>query len=222
MMEASRPGMSTTPSSVAATHEPFGTRLRHAVTAALFAAVHFLPKLLQVRRNASTWFALRLALGLFGAALVILPLSFGNYLILPIVGLALFLAATLLPPAPQGVTDEEIARELGALIVVDGGDYEAGSVLGFPAKIYVGPEEVRVLDPYHRTLLAIPVAEISSANAEECEGEWSFRIRWANEEALFAYDGIFAEHLARVAQGAVRGVKRHAPAAVPKSRAASA
>jgi hypothetical protein len=216
--------MSTTPNSATATHEATATRQRHAFAHTLLGAAHFLPSVRNLRRNPGTWLAFRVALGAFGAALVILPLSFGYYLLLPILGLALFLAAILLPPAPQEATDEEIAHELGARVIVEGGDYEAGSVLGFPAKIYVGPEQVWVLDPYHRTLVAIPVAEISSANAEECQGKWSFRIRWKNEEALFAYDGMFAQHLAQAAQDAVREAMRAAPQpqVVAKSRAAGA
>lgn len=184
------------------------TRLRQAASGAAFAAVRFAPKVKQLRHNASAWFAIRVLMGFLGAALVVLPLSFGYFLILPILGMALFLAAILLPPSPHEVSDEEIARELGAQWIVEGGDYQAGRVLGFPTKIFVGTGEVWVLDPLHRTLVIIPVAEIASANAEETDGKWAFRICWPGGEALFAYDGMFAGHLAKIAQDTVRGVMR--------------
>jgi hypothetical protein len=200
--------MSTTSTTETQLRDSMTTRLRQAASGAAFAAVQLAPKVKQLRHNASAWFAIRVVMGLLGAALVVLPLSFGYFLILPILGMALFLAAILLPPSPHEVSDEEVARELGAQWIVEGGDYQAGHVLGFPAKIFVGTEEVWVLDPLHRTLVVIPVAEIASANAEETGGKWAFRICWPGGEALFAYDGMFAEHLAKIAQDTVRGVMR--------------
>lgn len=214
--------MGTTTTSESQKSESAALRLRQGVNALVFAAAQLAPRIRRLRQNPTSWFAIRVMMGLAGAALVVLPLSFGYFLILPILGMALFLAATLLPPAPHDVTDEEIAQELGALWVLEGGDYQAGSVLGFPAKIFVGSEEVWALDPLHRTLVVIPVAEIGSANAEETDGKWAFRICWSGGDALFAYDGIFAERLAKLAQETVRGVMRRAPAQAPRSRAASA
>lgn len=200
--------MSTTVTSEPPIRESAITRLRSKTHAAVFAAAQLAQKLRRLRQNSSSWFAIRLAMGFAGAALVVLPLSFGYFLILPILGMVLFLAATLLPPSPPDVTDEEIAQELGANCVLEGGDYQTGSVLGFPAKIFVGADELWVLDPLHRTLVAIPIAGIGSANAEETDGQWAFRICWSGSEALFAYDGMFAERLAKLAQETVRAVMR--------------
>jgi hypothetical protein len=215
--------MSVTTTSETQPRESAAFRLRQAVRDAVFAVVQLAPKAKQLQQNPSTWFAIRLALGTLGAALVVLPLSLGNFLVLPILGLALFLAATLLPPSPHDVSDDEIARELGAQIVLNGGDYQAGSVLGFPAKLFVGEEEVCVLDPLHRTLVVIPLAKIASADAEETDGKWAFRVRWSGEEALFRYDGMFAEQFAKTAQDTVRGRMRRAePPVKAMSRAAGA
>ena len=214
--------MSTTTTSETQPRESVLLRLRQAMSAAAFAALRWTPRLKQLRHSPGAWFAVRLGMGLLGAALVVLPLSLGYFLILPILGMALFLAAILLPPSPHEVSDEEIARELGAQWIVEGGDYQPGHVLGFPAKIYVGAEEVWVLDPLHRTLVVIPVAEIASADAEETDGKWAFRIRWQGGEALFAYDGMFAAHLAKIAQDTVRGVLRRAEPAKGKAQAAGA
>ncbi len=214
--------MSTPTTSETQPREPVFLWLRQAMSNAAFAALRWLPKLKQLPHNRGAWFAVRLGMGLLGAALVVLPLSLGYFLILPILGMALFLAAILLPTSPHEMSDEEIARELGAQWIVEGGDYQPGHVLGFPAKIYVGAEEVWVLDPLHRTLVVIPVAEIASADAEETDGKWAFRIRWQGGEALFAYDGMFAAHLAKIAQDTVRGVLRRAEPAKGKAQAAGA
>lgn len=216
--------MSATTTSETQPRESLLLRLRQAINDAIFAVVQSAPKIKQLRQNPSAWFAIRLVLGSLGAALVVLPLSLGNFLVLPILGMALFLAATLLPPSPHDVSDDEIARELGAQIVLNGGDYQAGSVLGFPVNLFVGEEEVWVLDPMHRTLVEIPLAGITSADAEETGGRWAFRIRWSGEEALFRYDGMFAEQFAKTAQDAVRGRMRRTepPPVKAMSRAAGA
>ena len=214
--------MSTTTTPEPSVREPVTSRLRQQLEALMFRAAQLAPKLRRLRQNPSSWFAIRLIMGLSGAALVVLPLSFGYFLILPILGMALFLTAALLPPAPHEVTDEEIARELGAHRVLEGGDYQAGTVLGFPAKIFVGSDDLWVLDPLHRTLLAIPIAEIGSANAEETSGKWAFRICWRGGEALFAYDGMFAEFHAHAAQETIRGAMREQHPAKPLTRAAGA
>src|SRR5689334_24922311 len=98
----------------------------------------------------------------------------------------------------------------------------SGTVLGFPAKIFVGSDDLWVLDPLHRTLLAIPIAEIGSANAEETAGKWAFRICWSGGQALFAYDGIFAERHAQAAQETIRDAMRQQHPAKPLTRAAGA
>ena len=225
MMGTPQAGMSTSLSSIAVAHDSTGTRLKLRVSGAIFKAIHLIPRLLEIRRSRSSWLAFRVALGLFGAGLVVLPLGLlaNNFILaLPVFGLGLFILAILLPPALDGVSDKDKAQELGALIVVDGGDFHRGSVLGFPARIYVGAKQVWVLDPHHQDLLTIPVEEIVSANAEECDGKWSVRICWVRDEALFAYEGMFAEYLAHVAQGALRGVMRLREPVKAKSRAASA
>jgi hypothetical protein len=224
MMKVPQAGMSTTPSTISLADDPSGTRLKLRISGALFKAIHLIPRLLEIRRSKSSWLAFRVALGIFGAGLVVLPLGLlaNNFILaLPIFGLGLFIVAILLP-ALDTVSDKEKARELGALILVDGGDYKRGSVLGYPAKIYVGAEKIWILDPHHQDLLTIPAGEIASANAEETGGKWSLRICWGRDEAVFAYDGMFAEYLACVAQGAVRGAMRLREPVKAKSRAASA
>ena len=213
MMGTPQAGMSTSPSSIAVAHDSTGTRLKLRVSGAIFKAIHLIPRLPEIRRSRSSWLAFRVALGLLA----------NNFILaLPVFGLGLFILAILLPSALDGVSDKDKAQELGALIVVDGGDFHRGSVLGFPARIYVGAKQVWVLDPHHQDLLTIPVEEIVSANAEECDGKWSVRICWVRDEALFAYEGMFAEYLAHVAQGALRGVMRLREPVKAKSRAASA
>jgi hypothetical protein len=72
-------------------------------------------------------------------------------------------------------------------------------------------------------LAVISVPELISARAEEMQGQWVLRVRWADRTAVFAYSGVFAEHLARVAESTVQSVMRPTLPVLPqRSRAANA
>jgi hypothetical protein len=79
-----------------------------------------------------------------------------------------------------------------------------------------------VLDSHFQSILNIPVSEITLSQAEESHGGWFLRVNWANKTAVFAYRGVFAEHLARVAETTIRSVMRPALPVLPQSRAAGA
>jgi hypothetical protein len=202
--------------------EGFGKKFRQLAVAALFALVLLIPKILHVRRNLRSWMLFRIFLGVAGAALVILPLGAWSSYSPAIVGLAMFISAVLLPPAkPESHADDK-ARELGALVVVNGGHFQPGNEPSAPVQLFVGAETVWVLDRHFQPLLQIPVSEIAAAGAEKSEESWRLRVTWASHTAEFSYGGIFAEHLARVAECTVRGVMRPALPVLPQRRAAGA
>src|ERR1700749_3147716 len=91
--------MSTAPATAASPSEATTSRLRNLMIGAVFAAILLIPKILRIRHNAQSWMAFRIFLGFAGAALVVLPLSLWNSWLAAIAGLAMFLAAILLPPA---------------------------------------------------------------------------------------------------------------------------
>jgi hypothetical protein len=117
---------------------------------------------------------------------------------------------------------DDAARELGALVVVNGGRYQPGNAPAAAVQLFVGAERVWALDSHLKPLLVIPVAEMTSARAEFSEGQWFLRIRWADHQAEFAYHGIFSEHLARVAESTLQSVMRPSLPVIPQRRAASA
>lgn len=202
--------------------ESIGTRLRNALVGTAFAFVLVIPRLLHLRHNPRSWAAFRVLLGFAGAALVILPLSFWNNYLLAIVGLSMFIAAILLPPAYPDSSAQDKAVELGALVVINGGRYQPGNAPSAQVRLYVGHENLWALDVHLQPLVVVPVAEIASAHAERFENQWLLQIRWHDRSADFAYRGVFAEHLARVAESTIRGVMRPSLPVVPKSRAAGA
>jgi hypothetical protein len=215
--------MSTAPATAASQHEGTGARLRNSVIGAMFAAVLLIPKLLRIRRNTQSWMAFRIFLGFAGAALVMLPLSLWNSWLAAIAGLAMFLGAILLPPAEPRTIPDEKARELGALVIVNGGKYQPGNAAPAFVQLFVGAERIWALDSQFQPLLVIPAAEIISASAIQApKNHWILQVRWSDNDAEFSYQGIFAEHLARVAESSLGSVIHPPLPILPRSRAASA
>jgi hypothetical protein len=216
--------MSTAPVTAASQDEGIGARLRNLLIGAMFAVVLLIPKLLRVRHNAQSWMAFRIFLGFAGAALVVLPLSLWNSWLAAIAGLGMFLAAILLPPVRSHTLPDDKARELGALVVVNGGKYQSGNAAPSPVQLFVGSEHIWALDAHLQPLLVIPTAEIISANAIQAQvkNHWILQVRWSDHAAEFSYTGIFAEHLARVVQSTLGSVMHSPLPVLPRSRAASA
>ena len=213
--------MSTTSTSVVS-QETTAARLRNFGLGALFALVLLLPKLLHIRRDRRSWLTFRILLAIAGASLVVLPISLWNSWHAALAGLAMFLTAILLPGAKPDTTLPDAVARLGALVVVNGGSYQLEDAPPSLVQLFVCPERIYVLDSRQHPLLVIPTAEISSALAAESSSEWILRIRWAEHTADFHYSGIFAEHLARVAESTLRGVIHPPLPVLPQKRAASA
>jgi len=214
MSAASNPALSQ--------QESFGKRLRHLAVGVLFALVLLVPKILHARRNARSWMLLRIFLGVAGAALVILPLCAWSSYAPVIAGLTMFVSAILLPPAKPVTNADDKARELGALVVVNGGRFKLGDAASFAAQLFVGAEQISVRDSRRQSFLEIPVGEITSALTKESHGRWFLCVNWGDKTAAFAYDGVFAEHLACVAETTIHSVMRPALPVLPQRRAAGA
>ncbi len=214
--------MSAASNPALAQQESFGKRLRHVAIGVLFALVLLIPKILHARRNAHSWMLFRIFLGVAGAALVILPLGAWSSYAPAIAGLVLFVSAILLPPAKPVTNVDDKARELGALVVVNGGRFKLGDAASFAAQLFVGVDHISVRDSRLQSFLEIPVGEITSAQAKESQGRWFLRVNWGDKTAAFAYDGVFAEHLARVAETTIQSVMRPALPVLPQRRAAGA
>src|SRR6266851_6420549 len=192
--------MSDTSNPALSQPEGLGKKLRQLAVGTLFALVLIIPKILHVRRNPRSWILFRIFLGVAGAALVVLPLGLGTSFVPAIVGLAMFISAILLPPAKPNTNADDKARELGALVVINGGHFQSGNAPSAGVQLFVGAESVWVLDRRFDPLQEIPVTEITAARAEQSEESWRLRMTWAGRTAEFSYRGIFAEHLARVAE----------------------
>src|SRR5580658_1574314 len=154
--------MNSTATSAQSQTETLAARLQKLAVGALFAGVLLVPKILNLRRDERSWTAFRILLGIAGAGFVILPLAFWNSWLAAIAGLVMFLTAALLPPALTIVTADDKARELGALVVVNGGKTRMSNSVSVPVRLLVGTENIWALDAHLQTRLIIPVAEVTS------------------------------------------------------------
>jgi hypothetical protein len=214
--------MNVTASPATTQEETLGTRLRNIAVGTLFALVLLVPKVLHLRRDPPSWMAFRILLAVAGAALVVLPLSLWNSWLAALAGLAMFLTSILLPPAKSHTRVDDKARELGALVVVNGGEYQPSNAPAAAVQLFAGTERIWALDARLQPLLEIPASEISSVRADEIGAQWVLRIRWTDRVVEFSYRGVFAEHLARVAESTIRSVMRSPLPVLPRSRAAGA
>lgn len=202
--------------------EPLGVRLRQLLLGTLFALVLLVPKILHLRRNPRSWILFRVFLGIVGAALVVLPLGWNNSYLLSLVGLILFTGSVLLPPAKPAIGIDDKARELRALVVINGGSYAPIGAGPSAVRLLVGAESIYALDARFEPLLVIPVNEITLARAEQSGARWVLRIVWSSHTSQFCYHGVFAEHLARVAESTLQRVMRSAVPVIQQSHAAGA
>ncbi len=214
--------MSSSPSPIQSQPRHSGSALHNIFLGALFALVLLVHKIIYLR-NPRLWVFFRIFLGVAGAALVLVPLVSGNNYVLPIVGLVMFVTAILLPSAKPQTTVDEKSRELGALVVVNGGRFRpADASSPVAVQFFVGAGRISVLDAHFQPLLEIPAGEITSAHAEQTEKGWLLEVAWSTHVEEFSYRGVFAERLAHLAETSLHSVMRPALPTVPQRRAASA
>jgi hypothetical protein len=200
--------------------ETVAGRLHRGALWFLFAGVLLVPKTLALRRKPRTWNALRLTVSLAAATLAAAawmwaPESHTRTFAM-IVGTVFVLLALLIPPEHQRPSVDARSRQLGALVVVKGGDYRApASAAETEALLFIGPERLSILDSSLRMLSEVTLTEVTHLRAEPTEDGWKLHLAAANGSADFFYRGPFAEHFARVAESTVRSQLPVRPSLLP-------
>jgi hypothetical protein len=181
---------------------PPASRLRRSVLWVLFAMVMAIPNMLALRRRAALWNFIRFVLVAGGAGVVALGWIHRSFA--GIAAGALLLLCGLIPPERKRRSTDQRARELGALIVVDGGYYQLSPSTMREARLFVAPDRVCVLDAKLEPLLEIPLASVTGVTVE-AEGD-SARLSVVSRDtsANFFYRGPFAAHFAGVAESTLR------------------
>ncbi len=183
-----------------------------------------LSDLLHPRRNQHSWFVFRLALGFFGAALVLLPLALPQSWIASIFGLAFFLTAILLPPvlsshAPQTETEKPPAPR--PEIILHGAEFCSGLGVPIPVELHVGEEQILAMKSNLQPAVVVPTAELTSVFLQRSEKSWLLFLICSGKETAFAFHGHAAERHAKRAEAAIHNLGSFA-SEKPKARAASA
>jgi hypothetical protein len=205
------------------TPEGIVARLRRGLLWLLFAVVLMVPKIIAARRRTASWNRMRLAAAALGAAAIVAGLAVnpGNPARTMTIAAGALLAglALLIPPdrsaaSPSSSTLIDLrARALGALVVVDGGEYtdlNSTPAARVETRLFVGPQQLWVLDTALNALMEIPIAQITAMRVEREGAEpqverdiWKLHVAWECSTAEFIYRGPFAEHLARVAESTI-------------------
>ncbi len=211
--------MSTTPNVISVEDENLLQRIKGACGAVLFLVIQSSPKILKLYRNEESWTVFRVALGCFGAALVVLPLSLWHGYFTAVFGLCFFVLSILLPPAELESATDRKARELGAKTVVSGGDYQAGNTPPTAVQLFISPSHTWAMDKNREPVVVITTGEIAKVDVLPSENHWLLVVRWGEHKAEFLYKGIFAERFARLAEESLRHASQVTQPPPVKSRA---
>ena len=174
-------------------------RLTRAAYFVLFSLILLIPKTLRLRRRPAVWNSVRVAAVVSGAYLV----QAGGFSLAGLWGAALAGLALAVRPQRRETSVDEQVRALGALIALNGGRFASGTHHA-RCRIYVGGDRLCVLDHRHAPLAEFACAAISSVRAEMYPEGWRLVLMSGQQRTEFLYEGVFAEHLARVAETTLR------------------
>jgi len=182
----------------------------------LFATILMIPRIRRLRRRAGGWACVRLVGAACGGWLGWQYKHAGAGVASLAGGLLLFAFSLLVRAKPAVKSVDALTHELGALLVLNGGTFlQSRDSAAIPkAQIFVHPEQIIVCGPDERHLLEIPLARVQnlaahpiSNGAGEGAEPWEVEIDWVADApcvAKFQYNGVFAEHLARVTESTLR------------------
>ena len=195
---------------------------KKAALSVLFTAILIIPKVRALRRKIWEWSAVRLLAAALGCLLGWRYKHAHGGIVDLAAGIALMAFGLLVRAKPRAKSVDAQAREFDALVVLNGGAFiPAGAERPFRlVSIFVNPDRLFVVDDHNHTLEEIPLVRVRElaarplplANEPDAEAQiWDLEITWESKEmrtSRFRFDGVFGEHLARVAENTVRNLLR--------------
>lgn len=179
-------------------------RARRGALWVIFGLVLLIPKLNRLRRRRRVWNIVRIILGVAGGAIFAFGEVRGHVFALLLTGALMLVFAIIVDAERPELSVDTRARELGALVVVEGGRYMDAGGRAQHVKLFIGPDRLWALGAGLRVLLEIPLQQIRNLYAVAVGAGWSLRVEWEQTTTEFMYEGSFAEHLARVADATIR------------------
>jgi hypothetical protein len=184
--------------------------------AILFLFVLTIPAIRRARRRIWVWTGIRAVAVAAGGWLISRFVYATASASVLAVGIGLVVFGLALRAHPQTPSVDSMAQELRALVVVNGGTF-LGAEKRIPhVHLFVISDRVLAVSNPAKPLLEIPFFSIRDLSAhavlEETGHEktlWNLNVTWQSPElttSRFQYKGVFAEHLARVAETTLRNV----------------
>jgi hypothetical protein len=204
--------------------EGFINRLKQAGLAFLFSTVLLIPRVRRLRRRTRVWTLIRVLAAVVSVWLVwrFVRGAAGIPSFLFAIGLALF--SLLVKARPERKSVDDVAREINALVVLNGGSWvNPEQPKSVPAtNIFVVPERLLVFTSSLQQVAEIPLSAVRQVcaqalpsaaaprNGDAAAQVWEMQIVWHSthetHRATFHFEGFFAEHLARVAEQTITSV----------------
>jgi len=179
-------------------------RLKRGALWVIFALVLMIPKVNRLRRRRRTWTFIRILVAVTGASILVFGFARGDAFVLIVAGALMLLFALLVRAERPEMSVDARAKELGALIAVDGGRYMDATGKQHRAKLFVGPDRLWVLDDALHVLVEMSLPEIQTVMVQAAGPNWKLCLDGEKKRVEFIYEGSFAEHLATVAEATVR------------------
>lgn len=170
----------------------------------LFALVLLIPKVNRLRRRRALWNTVRMFIAVAGVSVLIVQVTRGFHAGHVVVAGIVLLVALLAIPERKGISLDARRRELGALVVVDGGLYGNAAGKRGRVKLFVASDRLFVVDGELHVVNELPYEQIRAESVESSGNGWSFKLECQDRKREFIYEGTFAEHFARVAAATVR------------------
>ena len=193
----------------------------------LFGTILIIPRIRRLRRRVVAWTCVRLATAGCGGWLIWLYTHARGGTALLFMGIVLLFFGVFVRSNPVAKSVDALAHELNALVVLNGGAFRStpeGQPIQ-PAQIFVHPERLIVVGSRERRLAEIPLSRVRDLTVQPVAAEstngnspWEVGIVWLAAEpctTTFRYDGVFAEHLARVTESTVRSQWRKELPVIP-------
>jgi hypothetical protein len=184
----------------------------------LFSTILLIPRLRRLRRRVGAWTGIRVA-AILAAAWCFGRLGYGTESFkLLVLGTSFLAFALLVRARPAMKSAEDLARELDALVVLNGGTFLSpeGGRAESDARIIVSPETIYVVGGRNQRLLEIPLARVRRlqtlplGEATLPAKTWELRLALDSEDspaAVFRFEGYFAKHLAGIAESTLRKLR---------------